>query len=259
LNVEDVGLSIGREMRTRYLNPKWIEGVKSEDYAGAKAMSDFAEYLWGWDMTNPDKVDEAKWQQTYEVYVKDKYGLELKAFFDKASPWAYQSLTGRMLETRRKGYWEADQKTVETLAAEYAKSVITRGVACCDHTCNNPLLNQMVVSIISIPGVLNPEMVAQFKLAVEKAAKASLEDQVEKRQKLIERLAAPAPKETTPPEAQPKEDKTDETMVEGYKMEKINTKDETTQVTSSGIEWMAVVAVLGIMGLAAFGARKRHL
>ncbi|MCG8619636.1 MAG: cobaltochelatase subunit CobN, partial [Desulfobacterales bacterium] len=166
LNVEDVGLSIGREMRTRYLNPKWIEGMKSEDYAGAKAMSDFAEYLWGWDMTNPDKVDEAKWQQTYEVYVQDKYGLELKEFFDKASPWAYQSLTGRMLETRRKGYWEADQKTVETLAAEYAKSVITRGVACCDHTCNNPLLNQMVVSILSIPGVLSPELVEQFKLAV---------------------------------------------------------------------------------------------
>lgn len=257
--MEDVSLSLGREMRARYFNPKWIEGMTAEDYAGARAMSDFVEYLWGWDMTVPDKVDDAKWQQAYEVYVLDKYGLDLKVFFDRASPWAFQSLAGRMLETRRKGHWQPGQKALETLAAEYAKSVITRGVACCDHTCNNPLLNQMVVSILSIPGVLSPELVEQFKLAVETAAKSSLEDQVEKRKQLIEKTAAPGPPRQQPRKDDPAGTQMDNTVVEGYKMEQLSTRDDTTRVSSSGMEWMAAAAVLAVMGLAALGARKRNL
>ncbi|WP_022668600.1 cobaltochelatase subunit CobN [Desulfospira joergensenii] len=255
VEVEDLGKALGREMRTRYLNPKWIQGMKAEDYAGAKAMSDFVEYLWGWNMTTPEKVDGAKWQQTYEVYVKDKYGLELKQFFNQASPWAFQSITGRMLETHRKGYWKPDRKVLETMAAEYAKSVIDKGVACCDHTCNNPLLNQMVVSIISIPGVLSPDLVEKFRLAVEQAAKKSLDEQVRDQKDLIQKLLAPAPEKSA--QADPGKDKTDENMVEGYKMEKMDKKEDVTQMTSSGIEWMAVIFILAIMGLTALGAGKR--
>ena len=32
------------------------------------------------------KVEDKNCDQTYEVYVKNKYGLELKEFFSKASP-----------------------------------------------------------------------------------------------------------------------------------------------------------------------------
>ena len=32
---DPVGKTIGRELRTRYLNPLWIEGMKKEAYAGA--------------------------------------------------------------------------------------------------------------------------------------------------------------------------------------------------------------------------------
>ena len=272
INVEDVGKTIGREMRARYLNPKWIEGMKAEDYAGARAMADFVEYLWGWDMTTPDKVDDAKWQQTYDVYVEDKYDLELKDFFEKASPWAYQSMTGRMLETHRKGYWQADQKELKTLAAEYAKSIVAKGIACCDHTCNNPLLNQMVVSIISLPGVVSPELVEQFKVAVEQMAQKNLDQQVEERNQLIDALKVPISKVDAPSnsdnadttqkqmssEEATKESTTDVDVVEGYKMEKIESKADQTQMTSSGMEWMAVVMVLAIMGLVGVGVLKAN-
>jgi cobaltochelatase CobN len=40
------GQTIGREMRTRYLNPQWIEGMKRDNYGGAPQMADFAENLW---------------------------------------------------------------------------------------------------------------------------------------------------------------------------------------------------------------------
>jgi cobaltochelatase CobN len=257
--------TLGREMRSRYLNPKWIKGMEQQDYAGAKAMADFVEHLWGWNMTTPEKVDATKWQQVYEVYVEDKYGLELYEFFEKASPWAFQSITARMLETNRKGYWKPARETLETLASNYAKSVIQKGIACCDHTCNNPMLNQMVISIISIPGVLNPELVEQFKLAVEKMAGKPMEEQVEDRKDLLSRLAKAAPalehasqkneseqNPTTSGEAHAE-------MVEGYKMEKINTMDDTTRMSSSGIEWMAVISVLAVMGLVGYGAAKKEI
>ena len=51
LQVEDVAKTIGREMRTRYLNPQWIEGMKKDNYGGARQMADFAENLWGWQVT----------------------------------------------------------------------------------------------------------------------------------------------------------------------------------------------------------------
>ena len=271
VTVEDMGKTLGREMRARYLNPKWIQGMKAEDYAGAKAMADFVEYLWGWDMTTPEKVDEAKWDQTYEVYVKDKYGLELKEFFAEASPWAFQSITARMLETHRKGYWKADDKQLETLSAEYAKSIVAKGIACCDHTCNNPMLNQMVAAIISIPGVVSPDIAMQFKIAVEQMAQKSLETQVENRKQLLQELAAPGSDTAQPNPADASQMKKQDTPftpsgqaqdlkeVEGYKMEKMEKKQEVTQMTSSGMEWTAILAVLGILLLFAFGARNRKL
>ena len=260
VNVEDMAKTLGREMRSRYLNPEWIKGMQQEDYAGAREMAHFAEYLWGWNMTNPEKVDKTKWQESYEVYVEDKYGLEMDKFFNKASPWAYQSITGRMLETIRKGYWQADEKVKQKLAVEYASNVVAKGVACCDHTCNNPMLNQMVVSIISLPGVMSPEMVTEFKIAIEQMAKKSLPEQITVRQDLQKQLAAPSPQAQATgqqrQENQAEANKQGETEIEGYKMQKVNTTDTSTQVASSGVEWLAGLLVLLIIGLAVYGMRK---
>ena len=113
--------------------------------------------------------DDTKWEQVYEVYVEDKYDQNLKEFFDKSNPWAYQSINARMLEAVRKEYWDAPEKIKKNLAVEYAMSVIEKGAACCQHTCNNPALTQMVVNIISLPGMLSPELVNEFKAVMSKA------------------------------------------------------------------------------------------
>ncbi len=257
--VEDMAATLGREMRSRYLNPRWIEGMQQEDYAGAREMSNFVEYLWGWQVTTPGKVDAARWRQVFEVYVEDKYGLELKDFFNRANPWAYQSLTARMLEATRKGYWQADEAMEKKLAVEYALNVVEKGVACCDHTCNNPVLNRMVVALISLPGMLSPEVVEKFKIAVEQSAGRSLDEQVAERQNLQRRLSSPAQEQA----ADMSEDvqqgggvAQDLTEVEGYTMVRIDNRDDTTEVTSSGIQWMAGLVVLAIICLAAWGMHR---
>lgn len=269
-HVEPLAATLGREMRTRYLNPKWIEGMKKENYAGAREMAEFMENMWGWQVTAPGAVDESLWEQSYEVYVEDKYGQEMETFFNRENPWAYQSMTARMLEAVRKDYWNAEEAATKKLAAEYAVNVVEKGVACCDHTCNNPLLNQMVVNLISIPGVLSPEMVERFKLAVEQTARKPLAEQVTERTALLEKLRdgispsrADAPsdaaekRKTEARQAAPNEPAgASAQTVEGYKMEDMNQTDKTTELTSSGIQWAASILILLIIGLLAWGARR---
>jgi cobaltochelatase CobN len=265
LMVEDVAKTIGRELRTRYLNPQWIEGMKGENYAGARQMADFAENLWGWQVTVRDAVDAAKWQQVFDVYVTDKYDMDLKTFFDQHNPWAYQSMTARMLEAVRKDYWPADEKTTCQLAAGYAVNVVEKGVACCGHTCDNPMLNQMVVDLISVPGVLSPEMVAKFKHAVEKAAAKSLDQQTAERQRLLAKLDATATKaapdtagkdskNNTDPDRTLEKDKTE--PVEGYKMEKVDPSDGNTSLNTPAIQWAVSVLMLLLLGLFFWGLRR---
>jgi cobaltochelatase CobN len=139
----------------------------SEGYAGARLVDKVIEHLWGWQVTVPEAVDAAKWNEMYETYVLDKNGLGIKQMFkDAKNMWAYQSLVARMLETVRKGYWQPDKKVIDTLSKEYAESAKEVGLACCDHTCNNPLLTEFTSAVLmSVPGLEN--QVKEFKQALE--------------------------------------------------------------------------------------------
>ncbi|MHC1566839.1 MAG: cobaltochelatase subunit CobN, partial [Candidatus Syntropharchaeia archaeon] len=140
-----------RELVARYFNPKWIEGMRVHDYAGAREMMKFTEYLWGWDVVTPDIITADMWNQVYDVYIQDKYNLGLKDFFDSSNPYAQQSITARMLEAIRKGYWTPSEDVKTVLAETYKKSVEEYGVTCCHHTCGNPLLQDYMQGILSVP------------------------------------------------------------------------------------------------------------
>lgn len=267
-HIEDIEKTLGAELRARYLNPRWIEGMKQEGYAGAREMSRFVEHMWGWQVTTPFAIDKTKWEQTYEVYVDDKYGLDLKEFFNQENPWAYQSVTARMLEAIRKNYWQASEEVRKKLAVEYVMNVIEKGVACCDHTCNNPLLNQMVVNIVSLPGVMSPEIVEQFKLAIEKAMEKSLEQAVPEREQLLRQLTEgfeQTPSKNTDETASAKQQesesesttsKASDEIVKGYEMEETQRDDDSTALSSSGVQWFAAFFVLLIILFIIYGVRK---
>jgi cobaltochelatase CobN len=137
------------ELRSRYFNPKWIEGMMEHDYAGAREMDRFVEHLWGWDVTLPDMVCEDDWNRVYDVYVADKYDLGIEEFFDENNPYARQSMTARMLEAARKEYWDPSEDVKMELAEEFAESEAEYGVACCHHTCGNLLLREYMEGILT--------------------------------------------------------------------------------------------------------------
>jgi cobaltochelatase CobN len=179
-----------------------------------------------------------------------------------------------MLEAVRKDYWKPDEQITNKLAVEYAVNVIEKGVACCHHTCNNPMLNQMVLNIISLPGMLSPEMAEKFKLAIEKMAKKSLEEQTAERKQLVARLAemdrkAPGKPNDASAAQDPTEKAAEQTTgnadkkaaqeeVEGYKMEDMDSQDDTSVLTSSGIQWAAMVFVMLVLGVFVWGIRRRR-
>jgi len=136
---------IGGELRTRYVNPQWITGMQAEGYAGARAMAEFTEYLWGWNATVPDVIDEFMWQETFEVYVQDRHELDMQAFFDEASPYAFQDMVARMLETVRKDYWQPEDNVVAELIESYADSVARHDIACTAVSCGNARLMEYVL------------------------------------------------------------------------------------------------------------------
>ena len=140
-----------RELDARYFNPKWIEGMMEHGYAGARCMDgEFLQNLWGWTVTNPEIIGSDIWNRVFDVYVKDEHHLGLSEFF-KDNPYAYQSMLARMMETARKGYWDADSEVLQHLAEEFQQSVELHGVTCCHHTCGNLQLETYIQSQIPVP------------------------------------------------------------------------------------------------------------
>ncbi|MGB3944377.1 MAG: cobaltochelatase subunit CobN, partial [Methanothrix sp.] len=138
-----------RELRSRYYNPKWIEGMMDEGYSGAREMDKFVEHLWGWDVTVPELVTETMWKEVHEIYVNDRYEMGLRDYFDENNPWARQVITARMLEAARKGRWDPPEEVKRELAEEFERSEIEYGVTCCHHTCGNLLLREYMEGILT--------------------------------------------------------------------------------------------------------------
>ena len=255
------------ELDSRLFNPDWIQSMVRENYAGGKTLSRITDNFWGWQTVTPENITAADWSSLYDIYVKDRYRLDLKKFFAGQNEWAYQSMTARMLEAVRKNYWDAPMKIRQDLAAEYAASVIRHGVACCDHTCNNPLLNQMVINLISLPGVMSPEMAMKFRAAVEKAGGASLDklvrNQKEKMQKagngfgkrLITSARSAETREKKQNGASPAPD--EKKPVRGFKMKEPRRPEDKTTLSSSGLQWTILTAVILLMVIFALGAFRK--
>jgi cobaltochelatase CobN len=166
--VETLSHFFNRELMTRYFNSEWIEGMIEHDYTGAKNMEEFMERFWRWDVCVPDLVTEDMWNQAYDVYVGDEYpDLNMREYFDNNNPHAYQSMTARMLDAVRMGYWDATNEVIENLVAEYTESVAKNGAACCHHTCGNPLLDEYIQGMMSVPGIVSEEIAYKYRKTME--------------------------------------------------------------------------------------------
>jgi len=251
---ETLEKNMGREMRARYLNPAWIKAMMKEGYAGARLIDKVTEHLWGWQVTVPEAVDSAKWQEMYETYVLDKNGLGMKEMFRKSkNMWAYQSVVARMLETVRKDYWKADKQVVEKLAVEYAQTAREVGMACCDHTCNNPQLTEYTSStLLSIPGMSGLNQSFRGALAdMKNTSSSSNSAKSGKPAGMTARSAAPGASGRA---SDGSANAPGKGQVEGFEV--VEASAAPGAASSAPIPWMFILGFAAVAGLVGWGFRR---
>lgn len=164
---------LARELRTRQFHPGWIEALQREGYSGVNEMLDSINNFWGWQVTAPDVVRADQWQEFADVYVRDKYQLGLKDWFERNNPAAAAQMIERMLEAVRKDYWQADPATVRELAQRYRELA-----ARFDVRTDNARFEQFVAQAAGF-GLAAPQTPALQPSAQSPAAEAAAEPAVQ--------------------------------------------------------------------------------
>lgn len=112
---------LNQEMRSRYFHPRWIQAMQAAGYAGATVILDRMNNMWGWEVMTPEAVRDDQWQEFFDVYIEDKYDLNIREFFEQNNAHALAQIIERMLEAERKGYWQTDDKTIKKMVQTYAE------------------------------------------------------------------------------------------------------------------------------------------
>jgi cobaltochelatase CobN len=149
------------ELNARYWNPRWIREMQKAGYSGARAIANNMENLYGWQATSAEHMDGSFWQESYDVYVADKYGLEMDKFFGKENPHAKQMILARMLEVDRQGSYKFSSQQRADMVRKYVQTVAAIGVSCSANTCENLKLHQYIAAQAAlISGLGNAELAA---------------------------------------------------------------------------------------------------
>ena len=124
------------ELRGRYLNPAWIKPLMQHGYAGARTMgSEFMEYLWGWQVTNPDVIKSWAWDEVKQVYVDDSHDLGLDEFLEQGSNVHVKTnMMAILLVAAEKKFWQADEATLQQLSQEWVDLLLEHGLPGSGHT-----------------------------------------------------------------------------------------------------------------------------
>jgi cobaltochelatase CobN len=94
---------IGRVIRSRVVNPKWIDGVKRHGYKGAFEMAATVDYLFGFDAT-ARVIGDHQYAMVADAYVLDE---ATRDFVSEHNPRALHDMLSRLLEAMQRGLWQS--------------------------------------------------------------------------------------------------------------------------------------------------------
>ncbi len=115
VEVRDLADEIRRVVRTKLLNPGWIEGMKRHGYKGAGDISARVGRIYGWEASTRE-VDDWIFDHISKTFVLDE---ENREFFKQNNPWALEEMGRRLLEAENRGLWQADPGVLEELKQAY--------------------------------------------------------------------------------------------------------------------------------------------
>ncbi len=158
--MQEVKEAIGIESRSTILNPSYIKEKMKGGAGDASGVADVIRNTYGWNVMKPEAIDDELWNDIYDTYVEDKNNLGVKDYFKSVNPAAIQEMTAVMLETVRKGMWDASPEQVAKMADLHTEVVKEFGAACSGFVCDNAKLRDFISSKVSsrVAGEYNKEI-----------------------------------------------------------------------------------------------------
>ncbi len=135
-NMQPLPAALVGELRGRFLNPAWIKPLMQHGYAGARTIgSEFTEYLWGWQVTNPDIIKSWAWDEVKAVYLDDRYQIDVDRFLEQGSNVHVKTnMMAILMVAAQKGFWQTDEATLQQVAQEWADLLLQNGLPGSGHT-----------------------------------------------------------------------------------------------------------------------------
>ena len=115
--IDDLEDEIGRVVRARVVNPKWLAGVMRHGYKGAFEMAATVDYLFAFAAT-ARVVSDHHFDAVYEAYLNDDEVLD---FLRRNNPAALREMAERMAEALERGLWRTRSNSI----ADGLKALIT--------------------------------------------------------------------------------------------------------------------------------------
>ena len=158
--MQEVKEAISVESRTTLFNPNYIRQMMQGGSSAAGTFAELVQNTYGWNVMKPQAIDNQMWDEIYDVYVKDKHQLGIRHYFESQNPAALQEMTATMMESARKGMWQATDAQLADLAALHTDLVNHYAPACTPSVCNNAKLLQFIADHAS------PEQADRYRQSI---------------------------------------------------------------------------------------------
>jgi cobaltochelatase CobN len=93
---------LNRVIRSRVLNPKWIQAMQQHGYKGAFEMAASVDYLFAYDATT-NLIDDYQYEKVADALIFDP---SIQAFLQQHNPNALEEMAERLLEATQRGMWQ---------------------------------------------------------------------------------------------------------------------------------------------------------
>ena len=170
MRMQELKEAIGVESRTTIFNPTYIKEKMKGEATAAAGFAEIVQNTYGWNVMKPEAIDDELWNEVYDVYVQDKFDLGVQGFFEQQNPAALQEMTAVMMETARKGMWDASTEQLAAIAKLHTELVDKYKPSCSGAVCNNAKLREYIASNTT------PEAARKYEQDIREVREASLSE-----------------------------------------------------------------------------------
>ncbi len=116
---------IARVMRSRVVNPKWIDGMKRHGYKGAFELAATVDYLFAFAATT-GAVAQHHFELVLDAYLSDP---DTRSFLQTHNPDALTDIAARLTEAIDRGLWTPKSNSARFFLAEIAEEPVKPGIS----------------------------------------------------------------------------------------------------------------------------------